>query len=222
MKLLDLFKKKKDIIPNNRENQLPFNMKFTTTSNGCMQIDFQDLNANFKKFYDTTRLITNGQPINIQGHSVYECMVSWYGSNDCIMLNEKGEEYGRKTDYENILAELDLNLLQTNPTYAEAVMKSLLDEQRVKRLLEMGLEEYPERPCGEYIGGIGVEEGKYKKVFFANVGEASHNSTKMINKRREHKIAMENARQMSIRKKQQEIERLQDEINNLNDGETRY
>lgn len=44
---------------NNRQpvGQLPFDVEYSTLSNGNLQVEFYDNDSDFKKFYDTTRLI---------------------------------------------------------------------------------------------------------------------------------------------------------------------
>lgn len=222
MGFFDIFKKSnKSMMPehNKPKVEIPsFETTFKPTQDGRLQVDFFDRNAEFSKFYDTTRLIVNGNPIKISGHDVYECMVSWYGDSDCQMLNKETGEFEslRACDYRNILAQIDLDLLQTNPDYCKQVMKNLLDRRRVERYIDTGLQEKPNHPCGNYIGGVIETEQGYRKYFSQTIGERVHNSTQMIRKRQEYRELKERARQQQIRNKQAQISQLQDDIKGLN------
>lgn len=223
MGFFDILKKKdkKNIgdVVNNRQpvEQLPFDIEYSPTSNGNLQVEFYDKDSDFKKFYDTTRLIIGRQPLNIEGHQVYNCAVSWYGQNDCQMLDEKTGKFDslRAQEYRGVLAEIDLELLQRDPNYCSVVMRELLDKQRVERYLESGLQETPEQPCGKYIGGLGQKEIGYGKFFSRSVGQASHNSELMINRRQEHRSMIEVQKQKDIEAKRAQIEKLQSELNNM-------
>ena len=165
-----------------------FDIQYNQNEDGNLQIDFQNNNPDFKKFYDTTRLIVDRRPLNIEGHQVFNCAVSWYGHDDCAMFNERTRKYEslRAQEYSEILAELDLYLLQTDKDYCNMVMNGLLDKQRVEKYLERGLQETPDLPCGKYIGGVYKTERGYGKYFSEDVGRASHNSGLMIEKRKKH------------------------------------
>lgn len=197
--------------------QLPFDIEYSTASNGNLQVEFYDHDSDFKKFYDTTRLIVNKQPLNIGGHQVYNCAVSWYGSNDCQILDEKTGKFDslRAQEYRGVLAEIDLELLQSDPNYCNMVMKGLLDKQRVARYLESGLQETPEQPCGKYIGGVIQTEKGYAKFFSTIVGQASHNSDLMVNKRQQRKEMMEAQKQKAIADKKAQIAKLQSEVKSM-------
>lgn len=207
-----------NVVNNNQTvNQLPFDIEYSQMSNGNLQIEFYDKNPDFKKFYDTTRLIVSKQPVNIEGHRIYNCAVSWYGHNDCQMFDEKTGQFDslRAQDYKGVLAEIDLELLQTDPYYCNIVMKGLLDKQRVERYLESGLQENPEIPCGKYIGGINQTEKGYGKFFSTIVGQASHNSELMVNRRQEYRQRLEAQKQQVIAAKKAQIEKLQNEVNTM-------
>lgn len=197
--------------------QLPFDVKYNQFSNGNLQIEFYDKDSDFKKFYDTTRLIIDRQPLNIEGHQVYNCAVSWYGQNDCQMLNERTGEFDslNAQDYRGVLLEIDLELLQTDPNYCNIVMNGLLDKQRVERYLESGLQETPEQPCGKYIGGVIQTDIGYGKFFSTVVGMASHNSDLMINRRQEYREMIEAQKQKAIADKRAEIRKLQSELDSM-------
>lgn len=222
MGFLDRFKKgnKQDIdtINDNRqqENQLPFDVKYIQTDNGNLQIDFHDKNADFGKFYDTTRLIV-GNLLNIDGHPVYNCAVSWYGDSDCQVYDKTTGilDSLRAQDYRGVLAEIDLRLLQNDPNYCNMVMKELLDKQRVESYLERGLQETPEQPCGKYVGGVRQTENGYRKFFSTVVGKASHNSKLMVNKRQKHREMIETQKQENIANKKSQIAKLQSEVEKM-------
>lgn len=222
MGFLDRLKKRNDKVNNTYiEEQLPY--RFTKMYNGNLQIDFHNDNykENFKNFYDTTRLIVSRNPLDIKGHKVYNCAVSWYEEGDCQMLNYETGKFDntREEQYRGVLAEIDIELLETDPTYISAVMKRLLNKSRVERYLEDGLKEKPERPCGKYVGGIKKDENGYNKFFSMEVGEFSHNSKLMIERRQKHREELEEKRQKNIKAKEDEIRRLQEEINNMEQGE---
>lgn len=183
--------------------QLPFYVEFRQTSKGYLQIEFYDNNPDFWQFYDITKLIVDRQPLNIKGRQVYNCAVSWYRRDACIMFDEKLTE---------VLAEIVLELLQSDPNYCYSIMKNLLNKQRVEIYLERGLQETPFISCGKYIGGIKSPEKGYNKFFCIDVGLASHNSELMINRRQEHRQMLEAQEQRNIAYKKAEIERLQREI----------
>lgn len=221
MKFLDRLKKSNktniENVANNRQpiQQLPFDIKYDIDDNGNLQVEFYDKNADFKKFYDTTRLIVSKQPLDIKGHKVYNCAVSWYENSDCKMLNQETEQFDslRALDYKGVLAEIDLDLLKEDKNYCNAVMKKLLDKQRVEKYLENGLQETPEKPCGKYIGGVRQTEKGYDKFFSTAVGQASHNSKLMRNRRQERKAMIEVQKAIADRKAK--IKKLQSEIDSM-------
>ena len=80
MGLLDKFRKKqpeKDQI-HEEDNNKEFlrNAKFSMTKDGRLQVDFYDREADFRQFYDVTRLIASIDTINLDGHPVHNCVVS--------------------------------------------------------------------------------------------------------------------------------------------------
>lgn len=221
MGFLDRFKKSDNMNtstqPSPRVEEQPIKVKYSVLPNGNFQVEFYNRNAEFKKFYDTTRLIIGRQALNLAGHAVCNCAVSWYGKDDHQMVNEKtGQlESPRAGQYKGVLAELDLRLLQTDPNYCSMVMQDLMDKQRVERYLEDGLQEQPKVPCGKYIGGIRQSEQGYTKFFNPSVGLVSHNSDLMIGRRRERQAMLEERRQQLVQNKKAEIARLQNEVNDL-------
>lgn len=220
MGLLDMFKKKEEIQEQNQnipQNQtLPYDIKLKVNEEGKLQIDFHERNPDFKQFYDTTRLIVDAQRTDMGSIPLKECRVSWYGESDMIMFDSgTGEEISRRTNYKNVLADIDINLLQKDYNYCVSVMQGLLNEKRVDRYLNDGLKEQPEVPCGRYVGGIRNVENTYKKYFDQQAGRIAHNSVDMVNKRNEIKLQQEAKRQQQLRAKQEELAKLQSEIDEL-------
>lgn len=220
MGLLDRFKKKQPVersqVEPETNNNLPFKVEFNMTQDGRLQIDFYDKHAEFKQFYDTTRLIANLETFQLGGRSVRDCLVSWYGSGDAIYFDNNGAAFGRYSDYTEILAEIDLEQLQTDQNYCYIVMKDLLSKQRVERYVNKGLEENPDTPCGKYIGGVRkTPENQYQKFFSVQTGKACHYSDFMVNRRREVREAKERRRQQIIEQKEAQIRKLQSEIEEM-------
>lgn len=179
-----------DIINNKQEvGRLSTNVANRILSNGNLQLEFYDESADFKKFYDTTRLIIGKQPLNIEGHKVYNCAVSWYGRNDFLVRNEQTGKFESKKaqEYRSILAEISIELLLSDQDYYKMVMENLLNKQKVEKYLETALQEEPEQPCGKYVGGVRKTEEGYIEFFSKIVGRASHNSEQMKSKRKKYK-----------------------------------
>jgi len=180
------------------------NVEYNITPDGRLQIDYYDPNADFKQFYDTTRLIV-GKSRNIAGYNVSECQVSWYGSTDCQYF-DRGKEFGRRVDYSKILTQLDINLLYQDPRYLEIVMKDLLEQKRVEGYLQRGMQDSPANPCGQYIGEVTRD---YIKVFRQPIGNIAHNLPEMIHKRKRDKERRRALREETINRYKQEILKLQ-------------
>lgn len=216
MGLLDKFRKNKEqenIQP--QQYDLPFEVELKMIANDLIQIDFFDKQADFKQFYDTTRLVASYNPTSLgNNRDVLNCKVSWYGHNDAQIL-DGGKESGRRAQYRGVLAQIDLNLLQTDANYCQAVMKGLLNQNRVEQYLDRGLEENPDMPCGKYIGGIIEKDGKYRKSFDPNIGRQSHYSDLMVNRRKEYRENQEMRRQQQIEDRRKQIEKLQSEIDSM-------
>ena len=217
----NIFKRKKDkqSISNmnmyNMYRKPPFNLSVSMTRDGNYQIEFKDKYANIRQFYDVTRLIVNKRPVNINGHNLYDCNISWYGSNDATILGPTNKSMGRRDDYKNILTEIDFRKLQTDSNYCQFVMKNLLNRNRVTKYLEQGLENNPQRPCGNYIGGVRTIGGRLEKFFAANVGLSCHNSPTMIAKRRAYQRRQQAQKNKIIKGKYEQIRKLNREIDDL-------
>lgn len=201
---MKLFYKSKNrdrvISDQNIKSKLPYKAEFKTIDDGRIQIDFSEKEADFKQFYDTTRLIVDTKPLEFQNCLLYNCMVAWYNQDDNISSVNKEV---RRLYYKTVLAQIDLRLLQTDPAYCKKVMKELLDKKMVERYIENGFDEDSNYPSGNYIGGVIKSKDGYRKVFNQEVGKAVHNSENMIKARGEHKEIEE------YRKKIKEISKFQ-------------
>lgn len=225
MGLLDRFKKNKQKEMPTAEksamemkNVRPYEIRYQRMKNGNLQIDYLEKRVDPNKFYDTTRFIVDPRPLDMSGHQIYNGAVSWYGDDDCKMLDEKTGQLDslRATAYRGVLTEIDIRQLQTNPEYCSAVMTRLLDQKRVIEYLNDGLSEKPKKaPCGKYVGGIREnpeEPGKYQKFFSPDVGMVSHYSNLMVGRRQEIKDYNQRKRQEELRNKRAMRERLDNEI----------
>lgn len=150
-------------------------------------------------------------------------MVSWFGRNDLVFFEEGMG--GRRDQYEHVVATINPEQMERDGAYLEAVIKGLLEQKRVRRYIETGLNteqeiaEETERvgasgswPCGRYVGEIKKQEGKYIKAFDPNVGRAEHNSPQMQAEREEYKRKQAEEKARRIADKQAQIARLQAEI----------
>ena len=204
------------------EYNLPFDIKYSWTKDGKLQIDFKN-NQSFGKTYDTTRLIFTDNIERLNNKNIEECLVSWYGSDDVVLLDRIGRrEIGRRTDYTKVLADIDYRKIQTEQQYCIAVMKNLLKPERVQRYLSKGLEDYPERPSGEYIGGVILRDGEYTNAFDPQAGIEAHYKPEMRMKREKYKANKEriNREKMArlderIARDEEEKARLQGEIDDM-------
>ena len=219
MGLFDRFKKKEKNThqgEEQRRQELPFDVQFSMTNDGRLQVDFYDKQAKFGQFYDTTRLIADLQQFYLGGRPVHNCLVSWYGQDDAVMFNANGMDMGRREQYRGVLSEINLEQLQSGLNYCYRVMKDLLNKQRVESYLDRGLEENPETPCGKYIGGVRkTPDNQYQKFFSSEAGKACHYSDLMIQRRQQNREQKEREKQQLRDSKKAEIKRLQDELDQL-------
>lgn len=215
MGLLDFFRKSKETVESTpKVAQAEINkIERTITRDGEIQIDFYRGTYDIRKDYDSTRLvISNKQPEEMYKSKVYDCKVSWYRENDAIMLDENDSRH----DFKNIKLTVDPYLLQTDDSYATCLMYALLDQARVNNMLARGMVDNPDKPCGNYVGSVIMEDGKYVKGFDPSIGRAVHNSREMAEKRRLHK--QEESRKREIAVKRKELQRQLHELDNPNDG----
>lgn len=208
MGFFNRIKKKETPALVHEESVIKSNIEYSINKDGKLQIDYHDDGNNVGKMYDVTRLIFTNNSVELNNKNIPECLVSWYGSDDVIT----GLEGERRTDYREVLADIDARLMQTNEKYCEYVMKALLRESRVEDYLEKGLQDSPQHPCGEYIGGVRKNEKGYEKFFDVRAGKDAHNKPKMIEKRNRHKEIIERGRNERIARNKAEIERRQGEI----------
>lgn len=208
-----------EITGGRKDEQQLSSIKYTALSENFLQIEFYDPNSKHENGYDTTRLVINKNIMrNMPGDSVCDCHVSWYGSSDAVYTDTPNAITGQPESkraqlYSRVLAEIDLESIQRDPNYCSEVMKSLLDQERVKKYLENGMKNSPEHPCGNYIGGIQNTEKGFTKVFNQEVGTASHYSPYMVNSRQQQAARQQAEIQRQIAEKKADIEKLQRESN---------
>ena len=144
--------------------------------------------------------------------TVNQCLISWYGQNDAIMV-----DFDPREDYEIILATLDVDRMTTDTRYCTYAVKQLLNRKRVEEYLERGKsQEEPEVPCGNYVGTIVQEaDGRLRKKFDCAVGRASHNSPYMLQVRKDIKEQMEQAKAKRREQLEAQIQDAQNELENL-------
>lgn len=204
---------------NNRpvKEESPYEVSYTADENGNLQIEFYNKEKGNDDYYDTTRLVASGKPLNIEGHKIHNCAVSWYENDERQIINKKtGKlDYINAQQYKGVLAEIDLDLLLVDKDYCNKVMRDLLNKKRVEKYLTDGLEEEPDIPCGKYVGGIMKTEKGYKKFFSKEVGIASHNSISMKKSREEYRMIIKKQRERDIQASKMEIKRLQDKISEM-------
>lgn len=183
-------------------------IEYRTSENGEIQVDFHEKDIGVKQFYDTTRIII-GKLISDEQSGLYDCKVSWYNHDEPQILDKPDREIGNRVSYQDVLIGVDPRLVTTDTKYCFLLMKELLNWKRVNRYIENGLKENPSQPCGKYIGGIMDTEEGYKRCFDEKIGNISHNSSLMQSRRQEKQKRQEAY-------KQKEIERLQNQIQNIN------
>ena len=88
------------------------------TDDGKLQRDYIE-KPDFKKDYDSTRLVLETIPENINGYRVYTGKVSWYNQKDAIMLDGNDSRHIGLT----VRMAVEPNLLRTNDEYVSWVMK---------------------------------------------------------------------------------------------------
>ena len=189
MKFFDFFKKKKSDLPKVEVEQLQkkeSDIKYSYTKNGFFTIHFYDDELDFAQSYDNTKLVVNTTPLNFANEDVYECNVVWYTDNNC---SPYPSDELKLIDQQCVLIQFDLPLSRLDPEYAYILMKKILNKNNVIGHLEDGLKETPATPCGNYVGGIIVNDttGEYQEYFSKEVGKAVHNSPKMVERREKYR-----------------------------------
>lgn len=172
-------------------------------------------NTDMKHFYDndTTVMIINPQVYTIEGEQVFNCKVGWTKEGYTVMYNEYGYQ---ALAYQDVFVNVSIPRLMSDGEYAEAFMSKVLSEEHVMKYVNMGLEESPEFPCGNYIGGVykDKDDGKYKNYVDPKIALAVHNSKAMVDKRQTNREEQERKAGIDARnaKRREEIARLQAEI----------
>lgn len=227
MGFFDIFKKNKPVKQEKHDyisNDEPFERQDKVKIKGDLEsgitFDYYLSEPGFKRFYDTVCLqIPDTEPIfNSFGTKVYNALVSWYGENDAVPVNIPGHHHSlRRSDTRSIQLGLDFSKL-SDSKYLKTLFYLLLNQDRVERYLNNGLQENPEVPCGNYIGQLCYtpEKGIYQKQFDLHIGKFSHNSTPQVERRRQHKLKLEERKRNSIKEKQEQIAKLQQEIDDIN------
>ena len=223
MGFFDIFKKQ----PKNNEkgtpqpimqpngNKNPNSIEYSCTEDGRLVVELYEQYPEKGQFYDTTKLVIDNRAANLDGTFVQNCMLAWYGQDDCIHLDSKGRDMGRRGQFRNVLAEIDEDLLLKDENYCLAVMKHLLKQNRVEQYLSRGLEDSPEMPCGKYVGGIKQKGNHYGKFFNEELGKASHNSPEMVEKRQRLNEQRRQRQEQAKAQKMEQIAKLQQELNDM-------
>ncbi len=146
------------------------------------------------------------------GCNVYDCKVSWYHENDAIMLDEQDSRH----DFKDIKLTVDPYLLQTDDAYTTCLMYALLDQSRVNDMLARGMVDNPDKPCGNYVGSVILNDGNYVKYFDDRVGMPVHHSKEMVEKRRVYQERESMRRAKDAKRK--ELQRQLYELDNPDDG----
>ncbi len=228
----DIFRKKEKAQTPQEQLQQPtedYEVNIGTTSEGRKVIEFYDNSPrSIDRFYDTTRLVIDKEPICLGNRTFSNCYVSWSGRDDTQYSDSAIERMSRRNCYEHIIVGIDMNLIEADPEYLKNLMRGLLNENRVKRYLETGLktesqiqkevEETGNKSiwaCGMYVGDLAEKNGKYYKQFDKRAGEFFHNCPEMKQKREEYrenrKKDMEK-RAEQLRRKASEIDKARDDI----------
>ena len=209
-------RKKKEVAPMYAPNyqRPPFEINYQIDKDGRLMIEYIDHENKVGKMYDTTRLIYTNKFETLGKKQVPDFLVSWYGQDDAVLLNGSGE-FGRRTDYSEILADIDIKLMQTDQQYCATVMKNLLNENRIETYLGRGLEDSPKYPCGRYVGGVRIVQGVYDKFFNVDKGRDAHYKPYMVKMREEYKAKQKIRKQNQIARNNTEIRRLEEENDRL-------
>lgn len=174
MGFLDLFRKKTKKVTRYdvpEANDEAAHVLREITDDGKLQIDYME-KPDFRKPYDSTRLVLETIPENINGNKVYTGKVSWYNQGDTIMFDNNDSRHRGWT----IRMEVEPTLLRTNDEYVRWVMVGLLNRSRVQSYIERGLIDNPDVPCGNYVGGIDAKpDESFGKIFDNFIGTYVHN-----------------------------------------------
>lgn len=198
--------------PKRNENGI----SYSCTDDGRLVIELIEHRTKPGQFYDTTKLVFDNNVVELEGTYLQNCMVSWYNQDDCVRLDSRGHDMGRRNQFKNVLADIDTDLIWNDEEYCIAVMKKLLNKNRVDEYLNRGLQDNPDLPCGKYVGGIIKLSGEeYRKVFHPGLGRASHNSPEMVAKRQRLQEQIRRNQERAIADKKAQIARLQQEVDDM-------
>lgn len=221
MGFFDLFKNNNNNKINENMNhvqeKMPFEVSYTQLQDGGIQIEFEenDSRISLGQDYDITRLIIYDKNVLLANHLLSECYVSWYGRDDVQFVDPKLDQQTRKNQFKQVLAEIDLEQIKSNPEYLKMLIRGLMKESRVEEYLDKGLQDNPDRPCGIYIGGVKETNNGYGKFFDQDVGYAAHNTPEMLRKRENYKTKIEAEKRARIERINKEISKLQEERDSL-------
>lgn len=162
------------------------------------------------QFYDTTILVISETPTIVDGIPLYTGRVSWSNHDDCIMIDRNGTiNSPRAQDYKEVLLEIDMDKFWNDNSYRYALLTSLLDQKRVQQRLDWGLEDSPEKPCGNYMGGLFLNDHAiYQKYDRPDIAFKVHNSPTARNRRIAYK-------ESQIKFKKAELSRIMNKVDAL-------
>lgn len=219
MGFLDIFRKKapmQEQYENSRVADANYRIIRTVTDDGKLQIDYIDGKPDFRKFYDSTRLVLESAPENINGYMLHTGKVSWYNQTDAIMFDGNDSRHDALT----VRMEIDPNLVRTNDEYTKCLMQELLDKNRVLTYQERGLTDNPDRPCGNYVGGVAMgRNGNYTKTYDSFIGTTVHNMPAIRQARAQYQEEQRIKRAKEARR--QELYKELDDLNNP-DSDARF
>lgn len=161
------------------------------------------------KMTPDTLLVIDSNAMIIEDKKVFKCVVKyfnfkgWTWKLDKEILDQINDIHAH-----NILVQFDIQKLLTDQKYYRYFMEELLDETRVMKYLQAGLEEEPKQKCGDYIGYIDYnEKGKLDKYFDVELGKQCHNlKASERTKRRELEIERLKREREIINQKIDELE----------------
>lgn len=105
--------------------------KISHTEEGRKIFELQVAEKEKGQYSDTTRIVIDKVPQNVEGALVYDCMATWYNEGDTMFYDPSGS--GEiNYDYVHVIAGIDPYLMETNKEYFFEVMKGLFKESRVK------------------------------------------------------------------------------------------
>lgn len=159
-------------------------IKVRQPKEGVYEIEFYDSNEKFGQSYNTTKLIINDKVYRMGNSLVNNGYITWYKRKDA-----RGK-IDTIDSYERIVLSVDINKMLKDKRYCSYAMKNLLGKRIVKEYIEKGKSEEPQAvPCGNYIGGISIDQvGNFIRSFDNEAGKESHNSPYMVQIRIREKI----------------------------------